>query len=232
MQIINPAYIFGEGARDWARTATLIGTVMFLLAAFAASTVLGSFTVENRPIIIKAGYQRTGFGSFIKLIVGNPIMPIVTVFGVVYFAISVTNYFGENNYGVEFFVETEPEQAIVYVKARGNLSLNEKDSIVRDVEEIVLAHPGIDSVFAFAGAGGLNSNTSGAAPPEDTVGQIQLETIPWKDRADRLDLDGNIVNKLFNANYLTHLGFSFGSEVIERIAVYVLDMGIASVNSS
>ncbi|MAI58048.1 MAG: acriflavine resistance protein B [Rhodobacteraceae bacterium] len=213
MQIINPAYIFGEGARDWARTATLIGTVMFLLAAFAASTVLGSFTVENRPIIIKAGYQRTGFGSFIKLIVGNPIMPIVTVFGVVYFAISVTNYFGENNYGVEFFVETEPEQAIVYVKARGNLSLNEKDSIVRDVEEIVLAHPGIDSVFAFAGAGGLNSNTSGAAPPEDTVGQIQLETIPWKDRADRLDLDGNIVMAELKEQFSRFSGFE--TEILE-----------------
>jgi multidrug efflux pump len=32
---------------------------------------------------------------------------------------------------VEFFVETEPEQAIVYVRARGNLSIEEMDALVR-----------------------------------------------------------------------------------------------------
>ena len=101
-----------------------------------------------------------------------------------FFSVSINSYFSKNNYGVEFFVESEPEQAIVYVKARGNLALSEKDALVQEVEEIVLSHPGIKSVFAFAGAGGLNSNTSGAAPPEDTIGQIQLETIPWADRAD------------------------------------------------
>ena len=213
MQIINPTYLFGEGARAWEQTATLIGIVMFLSAAFAASTVLGSFTVENKSPLVIVGYQRTGFGSFIKIIVGNPIMPVVTIFGVIYFAISVTTYFGENNYGVEFFVETEPEQAIVYVKARGNLSLSEKDTLVRDVEEIVLAHSGIESVFAFAGAGGLNSNTSGAAPPEDTIGQIQLETIPWKDRANRPELDGNVVMAELKEQFSNLAGFE--TEILE-----------------
>ena len=91
-------------------------------------------------------------------------------------------YFGNNSRGVEFFVDSEPEQAIVYVRARGNLSLQEKDALVRQAEEIVIAHPGIDSAFSFAGAGGLNSNTGGASAPNDTIGQIQLETIPWEDR--------------------------------------------------
>ena len=56
--------------------------------------------------------------------------------------------------------------------------LQEKDDIVKEAEKIVLAHPGVDSVFAFAGAGGLNQNTAGASSPKDTIGQIQLETIP------------------------------------------------------
>ena len=96
---------------------------------------------------------------------------------------SVFAYFGENNNGTEFFVETEPEQAIVYVRARGNLSLEEKDDLVAQVEKVVLAHPGILNAFAFAGDGGLNNNTGGAQPPLDTIGQVQLETIPWEDRA-------------------------------------------------
>ena len=54
-------------------------------------------------------------------------------------------------------------------------------------------HPGVDSVFAFAGAGGLNQNTAGASSPKDTIGQIQLETIPWENRKNNPDLDGNLV---------------------------------------
>ncbi|CAN0494595.1 unnamed protein product, partial [Hapterophycus canaliculatus] len=79
-------------------------------------------------------------------------------------------------------VESEPEQAIVYVLARGNLSLQEKDDLVRQAEDIVRLHPGIDTAFSFAGNGGLNANTGGAQAPKDTIGQIQLETIPWEDR--------------------------------------------------
>ena len=107
--------------------------------------------------------------------------------------ISVFSYFGENNNGVEFFVNSEAEQAIVYVKARGNLSLPEKDRLVRQAETIILAHPGIDNAFAFAGSGGLNSNTGGTSSPKDTIGQIQLETIPWEDHSKRPDLDGDLV---------------------------------------
>ena len=149
-------------------------------------------------------------------------MPFVTIGLVLFFSISINSYFSKNNYGVEFFVESEPEQAIVYVKARGNLALNEKDALVREVEEIVLAHPGIKSVFAFAGAGGLNSNTSGAAPPEDTIGQIQLETIPWADRADNPKLDGNVV--------MTELGEQFSKLYGFETEILELARGPASSN--
>jgi len=213
MQIVNPAYLFGETARNWAGTAMLIGTALFLLSAFAGSAVFGSLKSGERARRVRSGQQRTKFGWFIKLIVGNPIMPLVTIAFVLFFSMSVNSYFSENNYGVEFFVESEPEQAIVYVKARGNLALNEKDAIVREVEEIVLAHPGIKSVFAFAGAGGLNANTSGAAPPEDTIGQIQLETIPWEERANIPELDGNVVMEELREQFSTLYGFE--AEILE-----------------
>ena len=213
MQIVNPAYLFGETARNWAGTAMLIGTALFLLSAFAGSAVFGSLKSGDRARKVRSGQQRTKFGWFIKLIVGNPIMPLVTIAFVLFFSMSVNSYFSENNYGVEFFVESEPEQAIVYVKARGNLALNEKDAIVREVEEIVLAHPGIKSVFAFAGAGGLNANTSGAAPPEDTIGQIQLETIPWEERANIPELDGNVVMEELREQFSTLYGFE--TEILE-----------------
>ncbi|MGR3493502.1 MAG: efflux RND transporter permease subunit, partial [Shimia sp.] len=103
--------------------------------------------------------------------------------GVVGFVVATTFVtFGANNNGVEFFVESEPEQAQVYVRARGNLSLEEKDALLRDAERILLDHPAVQSTFSFAGEGGLNANTGGAAAPLDTIGQAQIELIPWEDR--------------------------------------------------
>ncbi|MGB0736101.1 MAG: efflux RND transporter permease subunit, partial [Paracoccaceae bacterium] len=192
MQALNPSYLLGLDAAD-GMMATAPGIAIFIAAAAFASMVLGAVKIERQAKRVTYGYRRTFFGWIIKLIAGNPIMPLVSIAGVIGFSMAVFSYFGENNLGVEFFVESEPEQAIVYVKARGNLSLHEKDELVRQAEEIVLQHPGISSVFAFAGAGGLNQNTAGASAPKDTIGQIQLETIPWEDRKDRPELDGDIV---------------------------------------
>ncbi|MDD9745850.1 MULTISPECIES: efflux RND transporter permease subunit [Marinovum] len=191
MQVLNPAYLFATPLQG--ALAVLPGAAIFLAGAFMASVTLGAVEFHWQRKRIRAGRRRTLFGWFIKLIAGNPIMPIVTAAAVLGFVMSVFGYFGENNRGVEFFVESEPEQAIVYVLARGNLSLEEKDAIVRQAEDIVLAHPGVDNAFAFAGDGGLNSNTGGAEPPKETIGQVQLETIPWEDRTDRPDLDGDII---------------------------------------
>ncbi len=154
--------------------------------------VLARLTPANRQGV-KSGYRRSPFGRVIEMIAGNPVMPLV-MSGLVFIFVGTTLiYYTNNSRGVEFFVDSEPEQAIVYVLARGNLSLSEKDDLLREAENIVLGHPGIDTAFAFAGEGGLNSNTGGSQAPKDLVGQIQFETIPWEDRALRPDLDGDIV---------------------------------------
>ena len=193
MQFLNPNYLFGLDRTQMGRTAHMPGLIMFLLASFSASITLTAAKIERKKTKVDYGYRRTMFGYFIKFLTANPIMPLVTIVAVIAFAMGVFSYFGKNNLGVDFFVESEPEQAIVYVRARGNLSLSEKDDLVRQAEDIVLAHPGIQSAFAFSGDGGLNQNTGGGEAPGDTIGQIQLETIPWEDRADRPDLDGNVV---------------------------------------
>ena len=193
MQLINPGFLMNLEADQLSIISYIPGGIGLILSAFLVSITMGAaeFKRERRKVV--SGYRRTLFGRFIKIIVGNPIMPLAAIGGIIFLTISVFTYFGQNNYGVEFFVESEPEQAIVYVRARGNLSLLEKDEIVKEAEKIVLAHPGVDSVFAFAGAGGLNQNTAGASSPKDTIGQIQLETIPWDNRKNTPDLDGNLV---------------------------------------
>ncbi|WP_293446088.1 efflux RND transporter permease subunit [Planktotalea sp.] len=193
MQVLNPGYLFGGQAIAEGFVGALPGVALFLFGAFAASVTLGATKFERRATKIRAGNKRTLFGYVIKAIAGNPIMPLVSIVAVGFFVMSTFTYFGENNNGVEFFVESEPEQAIVYVLARGNLSLDEKDALVAKAEAIVLRHPGVQSAFAFAGEGGLNTDASGAATPKETIGQVQLETIPWEDRRDRPELDGDTV---------------------------------------
>ncbi|SMX28905.1 Toluene efflux pump membrane transporter TtgE [Pelagimonas phthalicica] len=199
MMVLNPSYLFETEATGFG--ARLPGVVLFLISSVAASIFMDSAEYRRKRTHIDSAYRRSPFGHFIKFIAGNPIMPLASVGAVIFVVMSVFAYFGENNNGVEFFVESEPEQAIVYVRARGNLSLAEKDALVERAEKIVLGHPGILNAFAFAGDGGLNNNTGGAQPPKDTIGQVQLETIPWEDRAayaretghDLAKLDGDVI---------------------------------------
>ena len=193
MLALNPGYFSGEAVQSGGLSDSLPGILLFLAGTVAASVTMGAASIERAPRRIRAGYRRSPFGWFIHAIAGNPIMPIVSIAAVSFLVVSVFGYYGANNNGTEFFVESEPEQAIVYVRARGNLSITEKDDLVRQAEEVVLAHPGVTNAFSFAGEGGLNTDASGAGTPRDTIGQVQLETIPWEDRADRPDLDGDIV---------------------------------------
>jgi multidrug efflux pump len=79
--------------------------------------------------------------------------------------------------GMEFFPDVEPEFAQIQVHARGDLSVHEKDAVVRQVEQRILDFPELDSVYArtFNSAKGQNM-------AEDVVGVIQLEFIDWDQR--------------------------------------------------
>ncbi|MEE4117782.1 MAG: efflux RND transporter permease subunit, partial [Paracoccaceae bacterium] len=180
MQVLNPTYLLPAGLPPLAASA--IGGLMFVAAAILVSITLHAAAIQWGPRRIRAGHRRTPFGWLIQFITGNPVMPLVVIAGVIGVVMATFATYGENNRGVEFFVETEPEQAIVYVRARGNLSLAEKDALVREVEQEVLGTPGIETAFAFAGEGGLNSNTGGASGPRDAIGQVQIEMTRWEDR--------------------------------------------------
>ena len=80
--------------------------------------------------------------------------------------------------GVEFFPEVEPEMALVQVHARGDLSIREKDRIVRQVESRILAMPELAAVYARS----YNSPSGQGSTSEDVIGTIQLELIDWDQR--------------------------------------------------
>ncbi len=160
----------------------LMGSAGFVVAAMLLSIFIGSLKPAVREKVIKAGYKRSAFGRFISFISGNPFMPIITLVIVGLFVSTVFNLYGKYGNGFEFFVETEPERAVAYVRARGNLSLEEKDRLVLLAEEAITDVEGVAYVFAFAGSGGLNTNNGGAVKPIDTIGEIQIELAPYDER--------------------------------------------------
>ena len=184
------ATVFGLLLGVVALIAVGVGSVVLCLLGLLAlprrlgnsMRTLAAAVLPRREAPVRAGYRRSVFGRAVHLVVGNPVMPLVACGAIFVLVGSVLMFYISNNNGTEFFVENEPEQAIVYVRGRGNLSLDQKDDLVRQVENVVRAHPGIETAFAFAGEGGLDNNTGGAQPPRDTIGQVQFETIPWEDR--------------------------------------------------
>jgi len=188
MQTLNPGFLLSGNASDVGTLASLPGAVIFVLGAVSLSITVGGLLGRKRKQPVKSGYKRSLFGTLIHYISGNPIMPLISIAAVVGFVFIVFTNFSENNRGVQFFVDVEPERAVVYVRARGNFSLAEKDDLVRQAETKILGLEGVESVFSFAGNGGLNQNTGGARVPVDAVGQVQVEFEPWDQR-----IDGNII---------------------------------------
>lgn len=90
--------------------------------------------------------------------------------------IAVFMLYGAVGPGVEFFPEVEPENAKVQVRARGNLSINEQDAMMRQVESRILGTEGVKTFYTRVGK---EQNSEEA---EDIVGTISLEFKDWRER--------------------------------------------------
>src|SRR5215212_672746 len=86
--------------------------------------------------------------------------------------------YGKYGSGVEFFPKVEPDYGQVIIHGRGNISLEEKNRTVGEVEREVLAFPGLKTVYTRAGEQPRGSNEM----TEDTIGVIQFEFDDWKTR--------------------------------------------------
>lgn len=115
----------------------------------------------------------------LKLLAGNPIGNILTITVVLGTCAYIFTSFASNPTGVEFFVNEEPDQAVVMVSARGNMSALESLAIVQEVEAEVLQTAGIQNVItsAFPPGGGSGPDFIGGVQdkPADVIGEMSLE---------------------------------------------------------
>ena len=109
-----------------------------------------------------------------RLIVRFP-LPVVLV--AVAALVGVQYYYATHGNGVEFFPDVEPDQAIVLIHARGNMSIDEKDALVREVERRVLELDDLATVYTRSGQQAQAQESS-----EDVIGTISLEFKDWQER--------------------------------------------------
>lgn len=104
--------------------------------------------------------------------------PITVVLLTVALLFGVGFAYSKYGAGVEFFPSVEPDYGLLYVHARGNLSLAEMDTATKIAENRLLGWPGIKSVYTRVG----KTQGGGQDVPEDVVGVIQYEFIDWRER--------------------------------------------------
>jgi len=99
--------------------------------------------------------------------------------------IGVQVYYATHGKGVEFFPDVEPEAALLHIHGRGNLSIDERDALVRQVEAEILAmqeeRGEFDTIYAVSLT---DAGTGGQDVAEDVIGTIQLEFADWDRRRE------------------------------------------------
>ncbi|MDV7105235.1 efflux RND transporter permease subunit [Vibrio sp. TH_r3] len=72
--------------------------------------------------------------------------------------------------GAEFFPEVDPPSFTIKVRSYGDLSIDEKDKLMREVESVVLGGKEFQSVYTKTGG------------DDDAIGQIQITPVDWQFR--------------------------------------------------
>ena len=99
--------------------------------------------------------------------------PGLTLLGSLVLIILIYAAYGRFNHGVEFFPGVEPDSAQVQVRARGDLSIRERDAIVREVEQRLQNMPEVKALYARS----MLSTSTQMAP--DVIGVLQFQFNDW-----------------------------------------------------
>ncbi|MFB9216602.1 efflux RND transporter permease subunit [Vibrio sinaloensis] len=95
--------------------------------------------------------------------------PFKILLSAILLAVGVGFTYAKAGLGAEFFPEVDPPFFTVKVRSYGDLSIKEKDVIMRDIESLMLNHDEFESVYTKTGG-------------DDEIGQIQITPVDWQYR--------------------------------------------------
>ena len=152
----------------------IICLIASLAMALVFLPVLGGISGGRRPRQkSQSGKMKERYRNLLALLLRFPGRTLAGSLGVI--AVIYATY-GIFNHGMEFFPSVEPDSAQVQIRARGDLSIWERDAIVREVESRLQGMPEVRELYARSA---VNAGTR-MAP--DVVGVIQFRFTDWYTR--------------------------------------------------
>lgn len=151
--------------------------------------------IEKMNAIESGSLEKTS--TFLKAYVSvlNKVLnnPKRFVFITITALISVSIVYFKFGPGVEFFPSVEPDNAVINVRAKGNLSVKERDLMLREVENHILDMK--DEIKIFYARSGLFTSEEKS---DDLIAKIQLEFVNWHLRRKAYDIIDDIRNRMQN----------------------------------
>tara|TARA_Y100000590_G_scaffold458649_2_gene613815 strand:+ start:4015 stop:7122 length:3108 start_codon:yes stop_codon:yes gene_type:complete len=164
-----------------------IMVIIVLTSALATALifipVLGSINFKKQNISSNLKYKtKSKTNLYINFLQKAIYRPFSVIIGIMILGYIIVSSFIKYNNGVEYFVDAEPEEAVVFISARGNLSLNETKQIVEEVESKIINISGIRNFYTKSN---IEDNGNPGDPqdkPVDAIGQISIELENYESR--------------------------------------------------
>ncbi len=122
----------------------------------------------------------SGFtGSYIRVLTKAIKHPWKIVAGTLFISFVVMWLYGASGLGVSFFPEVESRSATMVVRSHGDLSVKEKDAIMRDIERRILPLEEIETLYTRTGG-------------KNQVGTFKVNFVDWQLRRTADDIVANI----------------------------------------
>jgi multidrug efflux pump len=156
---------------------TLIATLSAsLVVALLITPTLGALLGKAAPV--PHDERASDNGPYMRTVRLALSRPGATLALAAFLLIAVQVAYAKFGHGIEFFPNVEPDYGQVIVHGRGNLSIEEKNKLVGQVEQRVLTFDGLKTVYTRVGEQPRGSSEIS----EDTIGVIQFEFADWKTR--------------------------------------------------
>jgi multidrug efflux pump len=128
---------------------------------------------EARDNLKDIGSLTAGYISVLRHALKRPFMVLVLA---CVFLVGTFVLYEKVGRGVQFFVDVEPEFAVLNIHSRGDLSVYERDALVKEVENRILDMEEFESIYSRSGV------RLGNDIDEDIIGRIQLSLVDWEQR--------------------------------------------------
>ena len=103
--------------------------------------------------------------------------PLLVSLAAIFVVVSIFVWFAKTPHKSEFFLDVEPEQVYVFVRAQGSLSAAEEYAIVARAEAAIQAVKGVESYALRTGNADQSPGDGANGIPSDSVGQILIDLL-------------------------------------------------------